>query len=270
MSGEKIDVEGLKQVQLDILDAVHRFCTENGIDYSLSSGTLIGAVRHKGFIPWDDDIDICMLRSDYVKLEKAFPKLLDGKYEFKSLSRDPEWNRPWGKVEDNRTLLKESFNDSMASHGIGIDVFPMDDVPEDKAIFNPWNRKRKMLVYAWSIKGMKYSSHRSFVNNLTMALVKVLLLPFSLRQIALVIDRYIQKPNNKGYNKMYESCDSLKAGNYQSRSDFDSYVELEFEGKPYKAMAGYDDYLRNIYGDYMQLPPVEKRVSHHSFKAYWK
>ena len=270
MKEGKIDVDELKRIQVEILTALHWFCAQNGINYSLACGTLIGAVRHKGFIPWDDDIDVCMLRSEYLKLEQAFPQLLDGKYRFCTLNRDMDWGRPWGKIQDTRTVLNEKFKDSVKHMGIGIDVFPMDDVPEDWNQFLAWNKKRKRLVYCWSIKGMTYSSTRSIMKNLIMFFVKVLLIPFSLRRIAVRIDKYIQEQNNRGLNKIFESCDSLKAKKYIDKSDFESFVELEFEGGYYKAMAGYDDYLRCIYGDYMELPPEENRVSHHTFEAYWK
>ena len=267
---KEIDVEGLKQVQLDILRAVHVFCKNNGINYSLSSGTLIGAIRHKGFIPWDDDIDICLLREDYEKLEAAFPAILEGKYQFFSLKRNKKWNRPWGKIQDSRTILHEDANYIIDGLGIGIDVFPMDDVPDNHDTFLKWNKKRKVLFLAWSIKQLRWSKERNLLNNVLMLFVRLLLLPFNLRTLAFFVDKYIKKTDGKGYNKVYESCDALKALNYQEKSNFDSYIDVEFEGEQFKAMIGYDNCLRNIYGDYMKLPPKEKQVSHHSFKAYWK
>ena len=269
-SNRCISASELRRLQLDILDSVHCFCINNRINYSLSSGTLIGAIRHKGFIPWDDDIDICMLRSDYERFEALFPDLLDGKFEFKSLCRDSQWNKPWGKIQDSRTVMYETFNDDYLNHGVGIDVFPMDDVPEDGGAFLVWNTKRKVLVYSWMIKGMKFDPQRSFWKTIVMLCEKALLFPFNLRQIASIIDKYIQRPNGKGYRKVFESCDSLRARISQDKADFDFFIDIEFEGKCFKSMAGYDDYLRSIYGDYMTLPPENERVTHHSFSAFWK
>lgn len=267
---DRIDVDGLKAIQLDILKAVHVFCQTNGIQYSLSSGTLIGAVRHKGYIPWDDDIDICLLREDYIKLEKAFPSLLDGKYEFLSLARNRKWDRPWGKIHDTRTLLNENARHSMKGMGIGIDVFIMDDVPDDFTLFSRWNKMRVFLVYLWVLKALRLDRERGFFKNTIVLCSRILLLPFSHRRLALAIDSFIQRPNGKGFARVFESCDSLKALSNQQKSNFDSYTELEFEGLCFCVMGGYDDYLHSIYGDYMQLPPVEQRVSHHTFNAYWK
>ena len=267
---ERIDVDELKAIQLDILKAVHAFCLTNGIRYSLSSGTLIGAVRHKGFIPWDDDIDICLLREDYFKLENSFPPLLDGKYEFMTLARNKRWDRPWGKIYDVRTMLMEDVRCNIKGMGVGIDVFVMDDVPDDITRFAIWNKRRKVLVYLWYFKAMKWKNNRSLLNNIVVVLAQLFLLPVSHRRLAEIIDRFIQKPNNKGFNHIFESCDSLRALSYQSKSVFDSYVELEFEGYLFSAMIGYDEFLRSIYGNYMKLPPKEHRVSHHTFSACWK
>lgn len=270
MRNNSIDIEELKRIQLNILLAVHDYCINNNINYSLSSGTLLGAVRHKGFIPWDDDIDICLLRSEYKKLETVFPQILEGKYMFHTLDRDESWKRPWGKICDKRTELEEGTSCNQRGEGIGIDVFPMDDVPDDSYLFNKWNKRRRLYVLLWSIKPITWSRNRSFINNLITIIIRFFLFPISLRRLAKVIDSYIQKTNEKGYSRVYESCDSLKAINNQSKDDFDDYIDMTFEGHLFKVIKGYDDYLRNIYGNYMVLPPENKRVSTHNFTAWWK
>lgn len=265
-----IGTQELKDIQLEILLAVHKYCVENNIKYSLACGTLLGAIRHKGFIPWDDDIDICLLRDEYVKLESVFPQLIDGKYKFVTLNRDKEWKRPWGKICDIRTEVKEDIAPEEKNLGIGIDVFPMDDVPDDKGVFSKWNFIRKLMISAWTAKRLKWRKGRKFIKNIIALFAKILLLPFSLRLLSKLIDSYIQNVNGKGYSHVFESCDSLKAKNSQLKSNFANYINIEFEGYVLKAAEGYDDYLRNIYGDYMILPPVENRMTHHALNAYWK
>ena len=103
----KIELEEKKVLQIDILSAVDSFCKKNDIKYSLGYGTLLGAVRHGGYIPWDDDIDIIMLRDDFEKFEKLFPEKLDEKYVFNTLSREKRWHNSFGKVSDSRTLVVE-------------------------------------------------------------------------------------------------------------------------------------------------------------------
>ena len=94
---KRIDINELKQIQLDVLSAVHGFCIEHGIRYSLGCGTMLGCARHQGYIPWDDDIDIYLPREDYNKLVNEFPETLNGKYQFISLERDSKWNRATAK-----------------------------------------------------------------------------------------------------------------------------------------------------------------------------
>lgn len=126
---KEITMEELRAIQLDILDKIHAFCTEHGIRYSLGGGTLLGAVRHKGYIPWDDDIDIMLPRPDYERFLKEF----DGKYAELNLQHYGNDNTcciPFAKVYDNRTVLIEKLQKS----GIYIDVFPIDGLPEESKI----------------------------------------------------------------------------------------------------------------------------------------
>ena len=101
---KEICLDELKIVQLDIMSSIHRFCEKYHLRYSLSCGSMLGAARHKGYIPWDDDIDIYLLREDYDKMVRNFPDLWEGKYQFCTLERDSKWGLPYGKVCDSRTI----------------------------------------------------------------------------------------------------------------------------------------------------------------------
>ena len=243
-------VEEFKQIQIDILLAIDKFCNEHNIKYSLACGTLLGAIRHKGFIPWDDDIDIYLLREDYNKLITAFPAILDGKYSLNSLERNPLWNRPYAKAFDTRTIEIEAVKNNVPNMGIGIDVFPIDDVPDDEAEWRQYDKRRRFLQNCYTLKTLAWRKERSLSKNLFAVCAGVLLSPWSFRKLAEIIDRYCQKHNGKGY--------------------MEQVVDIPFEQYTFKAMTGYDDYLTSTYGDYMQLPPKEKQVSHHVFEAYWK
>ena len=131
----EIQIEELREIQMSILDGVDKFCRAKDIKYSISGGTLLGAIRHKGYIPWDDDIDISMLREDYERFEKEFPECYEGHLCLATLRRRKDWTLAFGKVYDSRTMGFMIGNKSVVT-GVNIDVFPLDDVPD---INEEWN-----------------------------------------------------------------------------------------------------------------------------------
>lgn len=263
-------IDELKKIQLNILLCINEFCRDNGISYSLACGTLLGAIRHKGYIPWDDDIDIQLLREDYEKLVTSFPE------EYKnirllSLERNDSWNRAYARAYDYRTIEIEGVRGEIEGLGVGIDVFPIDSAPDDNSRWIKYNKKRMFLQNIYQLKLMRLSSNRFLFKNLIIIIAQLLLLPFTLRALSQIINRYAQKYNTKGFQYLYENCQGIgKRRNKFLFEDFSEYIDVEFEGYKLKAIKGYDDYLKNSYGEYMKLPPVEKRVSTHTFEAYWK
>lgn len=264
-------IEEFKQIQLNILASLHQFCSENGIKYSLAYGSLIGAIRHKGFIPWDDDIDVFLLREDYNKFISSFPKTYNDYYALVSMEIDEKWHRAYGKMFDNRTVEVENTRNLYQGVGVGIDIFPVDEVPDDISKWFRYEKKRRFIRNAFTLKNLTISKERSIGKNLIILLGRLCLAPFSSSFFAKLMNIYGQKYNGKGYNHVYENS----MGYYNTicpwnKSDFEEIMDASFEGLTIKIMRGYDNLLSNVYGDYMKLPPEEKRVSHHSFEAYWK
>lgn len=263
---KQINTEELKQIQLNILDRIHTFCVEHGINYSLSSGSLIGAVRHKGYIPWDDDIDIYMLKPDYNRFEAEF----SDKY-FKIIS---PWNCkdcifPFAKVYDSRTLLIEDVDNYEKGLGVNIDIFQVDSVPDDirkrKRLFR-WNSILDSLMI---LKITRLSSGRAWSKNVLLFIGKIFLLCIP---VSFIVKRKIYLVRNFNPNAK-DICNVMAGGGINVCLPMEvmkNFIDIEFEGNLFKCMADYDLYLRKNYGDYMQLPPAEERTSHHSFKAYWK
>ena len=266
--GKEIDLEELKVLQMDVLQAIDDFCEDNSIRYSLACGTLLGAVRHKGYIPWDDDIDIYVPREDYNRLLSVFPETYKERYKLISLERNAQWTHPYAKAYDNNTLLEENARNEEII-GVNIDIFPVDEVPAG----NDWlvyNKKRRRLLYLFSLKFVRLSRHRSISKNCLILLFRLLTFFYSTRKWAERIDGLAQENNGKGYDHLFECCQGLLQKQPFAKSLFDSLVYIPFENRQFKAFADSDIYLRNGFGDYMQLPPIEKRISHHDFKAYWK
>lgn len=253
------DIHELRQIQIGILDEVHQYCEAHGLRYFLSSGTLIGAVRHKGYIPWDDDIDIYMPRKDYEQFLRKFK----GSEQFKLLNpaKEPHYYYTFAKVVDTRTLMIEDETDGYEI-GVYMDIFPVDYVPDDlkerERVF-----KRKKLLY--KIRRCKISKSNPLHSRLAYWCYK--LLPISVEQLNRMIRKLIVRKESSQY-----VCHMTEAGpgvkSCFPAEDIASSVDIAFEGKTYKTMVGYKDYLERTYGDYMTLPPVEQRVTHH-FEAYW-
>ena len=266
------DIHELRSLQMGILDNVHQFCMEHRLRYSLSSGTLIGAVRHKGYIPWDDDIDIYMPREDYEKFLQTYHDetgtymLLAPDSVGKSLLSEgfreaTPYYYTFAKVIDTRTRMVEKETVGYEI-GVYIDVFPVDyvtdDLKERQRVF-----ARKHLLY--KIRRCKISKTNPLHSRLAYWCYK--LLPVSVSMLNRWIQRLIvrREPTNTLCH-MTEAGPSIK-GCFPAK-DMESYIDMPFEDRVYKAMAGYDDHLRRTYGDYMQLPPEDQRVTH-QFKAYW-
>lgn len=264
----KITSEELRVIQMDILSAVDAFCAENNIKYSISSGTLLGAVRHKGFIPWDDDIDICMPREDYNKFERLFPQTLDNHYKIWSYNKSDNCCLPFGKVYDIRTMAIERKS-SCGIPGVFIDVFPFDEVPDSEDEFFEFNKLRRKKIFNVFRPQYKLSKDNSLTKNIGIILYKLRFLFTPLKLLAKDCINYCQIYNNKGYNSMYETSIGF-IGKKFNKSVFDDITDYAFEDRMYKGFNNYDEYLSNIYGDYMTPPPLEKRKSPHSFDFFWK
>ncbi len=268
----EIDIEQLKKIELQLLIAVHKICEQENLRYSLGGGTLLGAVRHKGFIPWDDDIDIMMPRPDY---DAFISYCLSNEVPFKILSweTDKSYVDLSAKIYDPETVLEDDNIVNGDKIGVNIDVFPIDGLgnTRKKAVkaFKSTSFKRNLLVAAGWKKFFKSKTHAWYYE------------PF--RFAFFVLSRFVNKSKlfasiQKKYTKIdFDSVEFAAAvgGSYREKeilpkSVFTEYTELPFEGVNFKAISQYDTYLSSIYGDYMKLPPEEKRVSHHTFKAFYK
>lgn len=262
---------------LTILQTVHDFCMVNRIRYSLAYGTLIGAIRHKGFIPWDDDIDIIMPRPDYDRFCSSFQAEGLGILS----ERDPDYYLNYCRVFDtvntgSTTILPIAKN---FTGGVWIDVFPADGVSDDKEQFTSSVTSIKknwmlQLRYRYSLASFRDIVHTCGIKDI-----------FILSAIKLTGQGRKQLNHNNevirrnatqilyGSTAHWSQMEVLDDGvrNYQLCEDFEETIDTLFEGHTFKIMKGYDRVLRNIYGDYMQLPPESQRQPKHShITLYWK
>ena len=272
----EIGLDELKVIQMDVMSAVHRFCEEHNLKYSLACGSMLGAARHKGYIPWDDDIDIYVPRDDYERMADIFPELWEGKYSFITLKRDKRWFTPYGKGCDVRTGLKEK-NGHNYTLGVNIDVFPVDDVPDNETDWLRYNRTRRRIVFLHNMSVcidqfpiFNFKPGKSRLRVLCATIFILFMRCTSARFWARVLQWYAKKNNGKGYTHMFECVMGMFQKHPFDKSLFDHRVLMPFEDRMFMCFEDYDNYLSNGFGNWRELPPVEKRVSHHTFKAWWK
>lgn len=261
----KLTLNELKETQICILTHVADFCEQNEIQYWIDSGTLLGAIRHKGYIPWDDDIDIGMLRADYDKFSKLFNSS-DSQYRFVCLENTPKFYLPHGKVCDMNTILYEP-DENGEKLAVNIDIFVYDNAPDDEVELKKMYDKRDFWRKIYWMQNNYIDKNGNIVKVILKYLRRAIYrLRYKNRN---PVEEMIQN------SKKYMMSQTKRVGNFTAftrmscdKSVFSSFIDVEFEGKKYKAPVGYDEWLRSFYGDYMKLPPEEKRISHHKFVAY--
>ncbi len=260
-----------KQLMLGVMDCIHTFCKENNLNYFLLGGTLIGAIRHKGFIPWDDDMDIGMVREDYDRFIEEFNDK-NSRYQIVYSGNDPKYHLPYVKVIDTETVLVENINKT-CELGMFVDVFPVERISGDYNDALKIAKKLRIIQRPLEYKNMLFEKKRGIVKNIILAIIKVCLAFVSKHRLIVNIEKHLVK-----YSTEDKNCDwivKLAFNPNLQNSIFktnwlDEYIEWEFEGRMYSIPKEYDAMLTTYFGDYMQLPPEEERVSNHGFRCWWK
>ncbi len=260
-----------KKIMLDILDDVASFCDNNNIIYYLAYGTLIGAVRHKGFIPWDDDIDIMMPRPDYEKFVLLYHE--KGKYAISTPLIDNGCFLVYSKVYDKRTAKYENGVDynRYPVLGIDIDVFPLDGLPNNigtRRIHKKLLSKIGALIIRTIAPVIKHNTFRGKIaGNLLYPLCRSFGKDFFINMFIRFAKKYKYEDSD-----LVHVAFPLAVSKHESysKSSFSQRTQVPFENCMFWAPEGYHEILTSYYGDYMVLPPKEKRCSHHVNKAYWK
>lgn len=257
-----IATEELKKIQLNILDSVTAFCEQHNLRYFLAYGTLLGAVRHKGYIPWDDDIDIHMPRPDYEKFLELYNKSNET-HEVISHENNRNYFVPFAKVYRKGTIVRE-FIYKPVVFGAYIDIFPLDGLKSPMQATICGNGIRFMYV-----KNRIFLKEQGLLNSLRLAITKLILFPFSRHFILSKIRKTAMRQKYDTSRLVCSFGSRTAAREILQREIFDDYIMLPFEGKEYRAPKGYATYLTAKYGNYMQLPPQEQRISTHDSQAYW-
>ena len=266
-----LSISEIKKCELNILKEYTDYCEKNNLKYYLAYGTLLGAIRHKGFIPWDDDIDVYMPRPDYEKFLKLTgynpikPNLETRLYDFCTNKNI----YPFAKVIDNKTIVYEKGKSKKNISGIWIDIFPLDGFPEDvnkaKSLYNKYLTLRNFQDLA-TTKPF-YANQNLFKKIIKTLFVAPLVRLYDVKKICRKMDLLAQSYSYEDSNLVSDVTWGDNIESYIKKSELEPAITVEFEKHLFKAPCGWNEYLTRLYGDYMQLPPENERITH-GFVAY--
>ena len=270
----ELSLDGIKEIELELMQQFHDICQEQGFRYTLAYGTLLGAVRHKGFIPWDDDADLIMPRPDYMKFLN-YCSSNNVPFGFAANELNPKYHKPYAKLWSKNTVVEDEFDAGKDLNiGVNIDLFPVDglgtaDREEAWKRLKPfvysnkilaatsWGHYAKSTTHSWKYEPVRFALflYTRFIN----------------------ADKYAKKYNQSLVKYSFEDSTLVACIGatktpraIKERKIYEEYVELPFEGRMFKAISTYDQFLRETYGDYMKLPPAEKQVPHHGRTVFIK
>ncbi|MGV3234590.1 LicD family protein [Latilactobacillus curvatus] len=252
-----MNIKNVHQIELEMLKYFREFCRVNELTFFIDSGTLLGAVRHKGFIPWDDDIDLVMPRKDYEKFKKMAISFECPEYKALFLEEQADYYYPYIKLTDKRTIIKEANQKKIKGLGVFIDIFPIDVLPEKSKERTSYFKKISFLKKITRISAQESSLSK---NPFKIFVVKILN-KFSTRKLLLKFDSIAASYSGTTSKMCTEAVGSI-ANIVLPKDIFEKEILLSFENELMPAPIGYAEYLEILYGDYLKLPPENQRINH--------
>ena len=266
---QPLTMEEMKKIAFNMLCWFDDICREYNLKYSLDYGTLLGAIRHKGFIPWDDDIDICMPRDDYDRFSQLMVEHPDERYHFYTPETDAKYLFTFGKVVDTHTIGRELSKNVGVEMGVCIDIFPFDTETPDENIRQ--KRYKQFVKYRSIIDFVRSKEHKG--TGLRGIISKIADMCFSIYGKKRFINKVVKfgkRYNNSNSNWINRMVCFYNPKRAMPKDLFENLITAPFEGREFSIVSNWDYFLTNIYGDYMKLPPEEERIPHHELVAYWK
>lgn len=264
----RIEIEEQKMILLEIVKEIDEYCSSQDIKYFLIGGSLIGAIRHKGFIPWDDDIDIGMDRESYERFISSYLSKT-GNTAVISHKTDCNFYLPYAKVIDKRTTVIENVS-AKKQLGIAVDVFPYDYCGNTYNSACEFSKNIRIWRNILALKNLKISTERGIAKNVIVLCSKLVLnfIPYQM------INNNINNKAKAQIKGKTVYCGELTYMPYGYKEIYRSEwiektIRMAFENIELNVPIGYDDFLKTTFGNYLDLPPVEKRVTHHDYVAYW-
>lgn len=260
----KVSDQEIKRRELEILKFIDSFCRKNDITYFLAYGTLIGAIRHNGFIPWDDDIDIVMKREDYEKFKELF---IDESLQYKMLNIDTnkEYYYPFIKIVDTETRVSEIDFKKIPDLGVCVDIFPLDNYSPKLMKFNSIELNKRKHLLARSTKFIKTkSTFKNIIKFFSFLLYK----NKNPRKYAINLEQMGRRSKNKSDLLCVLFPPKIRKNLFRTQW-YDEVIEHKFEDGMFYIPKNYDQILTSYYGNYMEYPPIEQRNSGHNIDVYF-
>jgi len=269
--GTELSNKNIKKIIYTMLQEIVMICEENGICYYLSGGTLLGAIRHQGFIPWDDDIDINIPRPDCEKLMRISKEKLKNSILIGASEDNPTGCEYW-RVYDFNTIVFDSGGENLRTYPLFIDIFPIDGLPSSfigtKIFYFIINCIRKMMRISKLDKWSKANTKGAYIFHV---LVGPIIKKIGYKKWFYLLQKV---QTHYGYEESaYVGVTTCRKHTIVERVKKEVYgipVKVQFEGSDFNAPADYNTYLMQLYGDYMKIPSIEKQVSVHEFKCYMR
>lgn len=263
---KEIEFNDLKKIDLKIVEDIDRVCRENNINYTIIGGTLIGAIRHKGFIPWDDDIDIAMLRDDYNRFIEIYSNEKGEDFELFNNKLNKEYYYQYSRACDKNTVVVEDVMKPINGLGVFVDIFPIDYISNK-------NIDKKLSKINFYVKGLaaKTTKKEMTKNRLKYILKKIIYF----RSYQYYFDKVqaLSQIENNNINEC-ENAGVLVCGTGKKdifpKEIFKKYVYLDFENQKLMSVENYECFLTHRFGEYMKLPPKEEQITHHTMASYWR
>lgn len=256
MKDQQLTQSEIRQVQLEMLDELDAFCRANNLRYSLAFGTLLGAVRHKGYIPWDDDMDIIMPLPDLLRFKELFKS---EKIRYIDIDTERHYSFYFSRIAYKPTYNR--FSRFVKLYGVNIDIYPVVGMPDTEEQIQAFLKDLQPL----------YEERRSYVKwrNRFLRILPFTFTPGYDSVMSRLYDIVINSFPYQGAKNFFHAG-SARRVNIFGFDVFETMTEYDFEGHKYMGLACYDEYLTQCYGDYMQLPPVDQRVPYHGGHYFWK
>ena len=262
--------EELKDSQMNILKFIDRVCKENDISYFVNYGTLLGAIRHKGFIPWDDDIDICLYREDYDRFINVVKEMKDNRYQVLDYDSSDWYFQNFAVILDTDTVIEDHIKVEPHDTSVFVDVFPVERFDDVKVVDKARLLATLRVISYIQLQYVQYgdSKLKDFCRKIMWYLLRLVNPRFFGKRIDKLINKY-RNPSGKYEGLIGCGKDGRKevfpAGTYTE------LIEVPFEDMMVPIPKNYDEFLTQFYGDYMQIPSQEEiDYKSHGIKAYWK